>query len=62
MNLGGLYAMPRKESNENGRKTVPVDRYHGVPQFRETQEYVDRVLALMCDHPDRILLTLSSCR
>jgi soluble lytic murein transglycosylase-like protein len=24
-----------------------VDRYHGVPPFRETQGYVDRVLALM---------------
>jgi soluble lytic murein transglycosylase-like protein len=24
-----------------------VDRYHGVPPFRETQCYVDRVLALM---------------
>jgi soluble lytic murein transglycosylase-like protein len=24
-----------------------VDRYHGVPPFRETQDYVNRVLALM---------------
>ena len=24
-----------------------VDRYHGVPPFRETQGYVNRVLALM---------------
>jgi len=24
-----------------------VDRYHGVPPFRETQGYVHRVLALM---------------
>ena len=24
-----------------------VDRYHGVPPFRETQCYVNRVLALM---------------
>ena len=26
---------------------VAVDRYHGVPPFRETQGYVNRVLALM---------------
>jgi soluble lytic murein transglycosylase-like protein len=24
-----------------------VDRYHGVPPFPETQDYVNRVLALM---------------
>src|SRR6516165_3460005 len=27
-----------------------VDRYHGVPPFRETQGYVNRVLALMQQH------------
>jgi soluble lytic murein transglycosylase-like protein len=27
-----------------------VDRYHGVPPFRETQGYVDRVLALMQEY------------
>ena len=26
---------------------VAVDRYHGVPPFRETEGYVNRVLALM---------------
>ena len=27
-----------------------VDRYHGVPPFRETQDYVNRVLALMREY------------
>jgi soluble lytic murein transglycosylase-like protein len=27
-----------------------LDRYHGIPPFRETQGYVNRVLALMQQH------------